>query len=89
MMKLRLTRTGAKNDPHYRVVCLDHRAQRDGKFLEVVGIYDPRQNPPLVKLKFDRIDYWLARGARTSETVGQILKRARKAQAAAAPATPA
>ncbi len=85
-MKLRLTRTGAKKVPHYRLVVTDHRSARDGKYLEVLGTYDPKQNPPLVKLDLVRIDHWLAKGATASETVGQLLKRFRKAAAAATPA---
>ncbi|HEV8320056.1 MAG TPA: 30S ribosomal protein S16 [Myxococcota bacterium] len=89
MMMLRLKRTGMRNVPYYRLVLTDHRSARDGKFLEVLGTYDPKQNPPLVQFKLERVDHWLAKGAKPSETVGQLLKRLRKAAAAAAAAAPA
>ena len=80
---LRLTRCGGKKSPHYRVVAADQRSQRDGRLIEQVGIYDPRQDPPAVKLDLPRLDYWLACGAVPSETVGQLIKQARRAASAA------
>ena len=82
---LRLTRCGGKKSPHYRVVAADERSPRDGRLIEQVGTYDPRQNPPAVKFDLPRLDHWLACGAVPSETVGQLIKKARRA-AAAAPA---
>jgi small subunit ribosomal protein S16 len=75
---LRLTRCGGKKTPHYRVVAADERSPRDGRLIEQVGTYDPRQNPALVKLDMARLDHWLACGAVPSETVGQLIKRARR-----------
>ena len=82
---LRLTRCGGKKSPHYRVVAADERSPRDGRLIEQVGTYDPRQNPPAVKFDLDRLDHWLKVGAVPSETVGQLIKKARLA-AVAAPA---
>jgi small subunit ribosomal protein S16 len=83
---LRLTRGGGKKSPHYRVVASDHRSPRDGRLIEQIGIYDPRSNPPAVKFDMARVDHWLAAGAVPSETVGQLIEKARRAAAAAAPA---
>ena len=79
---LRLTRCGGKKSPHYRVVAADERCPRDGRLIEQVGTYDPRQNPPAVKLDLARLDRWLACGAVPSETVGQLIRKARRAAAA-------
>jgi small subunit ribosomal protein S16 len=79
---LRLTRCGGKKSPHYRVVAADQRSPRDGRLIEQLGTYDPRQTPPSVKLDFDRLDHWLSVGAVPSETVGQLIKKARRASAA-------
>lgn len=75
MVKLRLKRIGTKKRPVYRIVAADSRAPRDGKFLETVGTYDPRQQPSAVTLKEDRIRYWLNNGAQPTETVRGILVR--------------
>jgi small subunit ribosomal protein S16 len=76
---LRLTRCGGKKSPHYRVVAADTRSPRDGRLIEQVGIYDPRQNPPAVKFDMARLDHWLSCGATPSETVGQLIRKARRA----------
>ncbi|MGD0837280.1 MAG: 30S ribosomal protein S16 [Polyangia bacterium] len=75
---LRLTRCGGKKSPHYRVVAADERSPRDGRLIEQVGTYDPRQDPPKVTLDLTRLDHWLSAGAVPSETVGQLIKRARR-----------
>jgi small subunit ribosomal protein S16 len=82
---LRLTRCGGKKSPHYRVVAADERSPRDGRLIEQIGTYDPRQDPPKVNLDFTRLDHWLSCGAVPSETVGQLIKKARRS-AEAAPA---
>ena len=74
-VKLRLTRKGTKKKPFYRIVAADIEAPRDGKFLEAVGTYDPMQNPAVVTLKQDRVQYWLEQGAKPSTTVKSILKK--------------
>lgn len=66
---------GTKKRPFYRIVVADSRSPRDGKFIEQVGTYDPRQNPSAVTLKEDRIRYWLNNGAQPTGTVGAILKK--------------
>ncbi len=75
---IRLTRCGGKKSPHYRVVAADERSPRDGRLIEQIGIYDPRQDPPAVRLDMARLDHWLSCGALPSETVGQLIKKARR-----------
>lgn len=77
-VKLRLTRRGAKKKPFYRIVAADSQAPRDGRFLDIVGTYDPNYDPATVTLKDDRIDYWIGQGAIPTETVANIIKKARK-----------
>ena len=74
-VKLRLTRKGTKKKPFYRIVAADIEAPRDGKFLEAIGTYDPMQDPAVVTLKQDRVQYWLEQGAQPSTTVKSILKK--------------
>ncbi len=76
---LRLARAGAKKNPYYHVVATDSRNPRDGKFIEAIGAYDPNLNPPKIAFNADRLDYWLKTGARPSETVADLIKRAAKA----------
>ncbi|PIE34344.1 30S ribosomal protein S16 [candidate division KSB3 bacterium] len=75
LTKLRLKRIGAKKRPFYRIVVADSRAPRDGKFIETVGTYDPRQQPSAVTLKEDRIRYWLNNGVQPTDTVRALLKK--------------
>ena len=72
---LRLSRTGAKKVPFYRIVATDTRNPRDGKFIDQIGTYDPTKNPAVVNFKDDRLDYWMSHGAQTSEVVGQLIRR--------------
>jgi small subunit ribosomal protein S16 len=81
-VKLRLRRTGARNDAAYRVVAVDSRAPRNGRFLEILGWYDPRKEGVNFSLKMDRIEHWTGRGAQLSDTVRSLIKKA----GAAAPA---
>ena len=76
MLRIRLTRMGAKKKPFYRVVVSEQRQKRDGSFVEIVGNYNPTTNPPLVELKMDRVRHWLACGAQPSDTVNSLLKKA-------------
>lgn len=78
MVRLRLTRTGRKKRPFYRIVAADSRAPRDGRIIERLGYYDPMLNPSDLKVDLDRVDYWLSVGASTTETVGSLIARARK-----------
>jgi len=75
MLSIRLRRTGATKRPYYRVVVADSRMTRDGRFVEVLGHYDPRPDPAVVKIDTERANYWLGKGARPSDTVRSLLKR--------------
>ncbi len=76
MVRLRLKRTGRRGAPSYRIVAADSRRQRDGRFIEIVGHYNPRTQPePEIGIKEDRIRYWLGVGAQPSETVKSLLRR--------------
>ncbi len=74
-IKIRLARGGAKKKPFYQVVVADERFPRDGRFIENLGQYDPKLNPPMVKLEEDRTLEWLRKGAQPTETVRQILRK--------------
>lgn len=73
MVKIRLRRMGAKKQPHYRVVVADSRAPRDGRFIETIGYYNPRTEPPTVRIDEVRAIYWLERGAQPTEAVARLL----------------
>lgn len=75
MVKIRLRRVGAKKQPSYRVVVADSRSPRDGRFIETIGIYNPRTEPPTVEIKEERALYWLSHGAQPTEAVAGLLKR--------------
>jgi small subunit ribosomal protein S16 len=83
---LRLARAGAKKKPYYHVVATDSRNPRDGKFLEAVGFYDPNHKPAKVDFTAERLEYWLKAGAVPSDTVGELIKRHKRAAPAAKPA---
>ena len=74
MVAIRLSRTGAKKRPSYRVVVIDSRRARDSRNIEIVGHYNPRPDPIEVVLKRDRIDYWMGVGAQPSKTVTRLMK---------------
>jgi len=73
-VKIRLTRLGKKKQPTYRVVVMDSRKQRDGKYIEQLGIYDPKQDPSLVKIDNERALYWLNTGAQPTERAQKLLE---------------
>ena len=73
MVKIRLMRAGSKKRPFYRIVAADSRSPRDGKFLEILGYYDPRQKPYVLEVKQDRVQDWISKGAQTSERVGKLI----------------
>jgi small subunit ribosomal protein S16 len=75
-VKIRLTRRGAKKNPFYRVIAADSRSPRDGRFLEVLGTYDPRKDPPKINIEQDKLNQWVNRGAQMSAAVSQLVKRA-------------
>lgn len=74
--KIRLRRMGARGRPFYRVVVADSRSPRDGRFIETVGYYDPRTDPPTVKISADRVAYWLGTGAQPTDTTRALLRKA-------------
>lgn len=74
-VKVRLRRTGSTNDVCYRVVAADSRSPRDGRFLEVLGWYDPKVEGKNFQLKLDRIEHWMGQGAIVSDTVRSLMKR--------------
>src|ERR1700733_2412505 len=84
-VSIRLRREGAKNRPYYKVVVADSRSPRDGKFIEIIGTYDPKKPDHNSTLKLDRIDHWIARGAQPSDTVRSLIKKNKKQSATAAP----
>lgn len=73
-VKLRLMRMGKKKQPTYRVVAADARAPRNGRFIEIIGIYEPRQDPSVVRIDNDRALHWLRHGAQPTERVEKLLK---------------
>ena len=80
MLKIRLRRMGAKQDAYYRVVVSDSRSTPSGRFLDVLGTYDPGTDPATVKIDVPRADEWIRKGAHPSDTVRSLLVRARSAQ---------
>ena len=75
MLKIRLRRVGAKNQPSYRVVIADARSPRDGRFVETIGHYNPRTDPPTVVIRPERAIYWLGQGAQPTKTVARLLEK--------------
>ena len=73
-VKLRLKRMGKKKQPTYRVVAADSRSPRDGRFIEAIGVYDPRAEPSVVEIDNDKAVAWLRQGAQPSEVVEKLLK---------------
>ena len=74
LLRIRLARTGAKKQSSYRIVVIESEMARDGRFVEILGHYNARRNPPELVLKRERVDYWIGRGAQPSETVRSFLK---------------
>ncbi len=74
MVKIRLQRFGAHKNPQYRIVAADSRSPRDGKFLEILGTYNPIANPAIVTLDTEAVDAWVAKGAQMTTTVKNIVK---------------
>jgi small subunit ribosomal protein S16 len=74
-VKIRLARHGAKKRPFYRIVIADEDCRRDGRFLEIVGTYNPLPDPAEVQVKDDRVKYWLDQGAIPTDTVKNLLKK--------------
>jgi len=73
MVRIRLRRTGLKHQPSYRIVVADREAPRDGRFLEIIGSYNPRTEPSTINIEEDRLFHWMSQGAQPSESVVQLL----------------
>lgn len=84
-VSIRLRREGARNRPYYKVVVADSRSPRDGKFIEIIGTYDPKKPEHNSTLKLDRIDHWISQGAQPSDTVRSLIKKNKKQSESAAP----
>ena len=74
MLKIRLRRVGAKRQPSYRIVVADAKAARDGSFVEQLGHYDPKTDPPTIVLDRERADGWIGKGAQPTESVARLVK---------------
>jgi small subunit ribosomal protein S16 len=83
-VSIRLRREGTTNSPYYKVVVADARSPRDGKFIEIIGNYDPKKAGPNTNLDLGRVDYWISKGAQPSETVASLIIQARKRAVSAA-----
>lgn len=75
-VRIRLRRTGRKKSPMYRIVVADSKSPRDGKFIEIIGQYAPRQGETALNLRIDRANYWMDNGALPSDTVRSLLRKA-------------
>ena len=75
MLTIRLSRVGAKKRPCYRVVVIESRAPRDGRFVELLGYYQPRVDPEVLQVDHERVSYWTSKGARLSDTMRSLLAR--------------
>jgi small subunit ribosomal protein S16 len=84
-VSIRLRREGAKNRPYYKVVVADSRSPRDGKFIEVIGMYDPKKTGCNSSLNVERAEYWISKGAQPSDTVRSLIKKNKKMTMAAEP----
>jgi len=80
---IRLRREGALNRPYFKIVVTDTRSPRDGKFIEIVGTYDPKKAGQNSTLKLDRIEHWISKGAQPSDTVRSLIKKTKNPEAAA------
>jgi len=81
VLMIRLARTGARKQPHYRVVVIEKERARNGRPVEVVGTYNPRTSPASIELKRDRVEYWVSKGAKMSDRVSKIFSQPAPASA--------
>jgi len=84
LLTIRLSRRGARKQPHYRVVVIEKERARNGRPVEVVGTYNPRTNPASVDLKRDRIEYWVSKGAQMTDRVSKLMSKPAPASAGSA-----
>ena len=87
-VSIRLRREGAKNRPYYKVVVADSRSPRDGKFIEIIGTYDPKISGHNSSLNVERAEYWISKGAQPSDTVRSLIKKNKKPATAAKSSQP-
>lgn len=85
MLAIRLMRMGAKKSPSYRVVVKEKLSKRDGAYEENVGFYNPTREPAEIRLKMDRVNYWIERGAQPTDTVRQLIRQQARTEAAEQP----
>ena len=76
MVKIRLSRTGSKNKPSYRIVASDSRCKRNGKTLAIIGFYDPKPSPPAIKINHQLLEYWINHGAQLTSAVKKLIEPA-------------
>ena len=88
-VSIRLRKEGAKNRPYYRIVVADSRSPRDGKFIEIIGTYDPKQTGQNSSFSVERVEYWISKGAQPSDTVRSLIKKQKKIVVAEAASQPA
>ncbi len=81
MVKIRLRREGTKDRPYYRIVVADSRARKEGRFIEIVGSYDPLVDGDNYKIDLEKVESWIGKGAQPSETVQSIIRKAKGAAA--------
>ncbi len=89
MLKIRLRRVGKKKKPAYRIVVADARAPRDGRFVEIIGHYDPMTEPPTITVNEEKVRAWLGKGAQPSEAAAKLLARRGIIEAPPRPRRPA
>ena len=77
MVRIRLTRLGAKKRPFYRIVAVDSRMPRKGRYLDNVGVYDPMQEPALIQIDREKLDRWVGKGAQLTDSVKSLLPKAK------------
>jgi small subunit ribosomal protein S16 len=82
-VSIRLRREGTTNSPYYKIVVADSRSPRDGKFIEIIGNYDPKKAADNSRIDLERVDYWVKNGAQPSETVASIIRKLRREAKAA------
>jgi small subunit ribosomal protein S16 len=82
MVRIRLTRLGAKKKPFYRLIVANQRSPRDGRFIEQLGWYDPKKDPYQTSFDLERVDYWIGQGAQPTETAARLIAVHRKTAAA-------
>ena len=87
-VSIRLRREGSKNRPYYRVVVADSRSPRDGKFIEILGTYDPKLTGQNSSFSVERAEYWISKGAQPSDTVRSLIKKQKKVVSGETPSEP-